>query len=106
MAGKKEILEETGYSNVRFVRSLGKQKQYYFTGPKDVNRIGYVEGGLFELIDESREVVASEELEKHTPVWIESKKILDFINLETNRHFWNKVIKDSAFTEDGFLVNS
>lgn len=72
MAGKKEILEETGYSNVRFIRSLGKEKTYHFAGHKDVNRIGHVEGGLFELIDETKVDVAPEELEKHTPVWIEA----------------------------------
>lgn len=61
---------------------------------------------MFELIDDTQESVSSEELEKHTPTWIEADKILDFINLDTNKYFWNKVIKDSAFTDDGVLVNS
>jgi hypothetical protein len=61
---------------------------------------------LFELIDEAQESVPSEELAKHAPVWIEADKILDFINLDTNKYVWNKVIKDSAFTDDGVLVNS
>jgi leucyl-tRNA synthetase len=30
----------------------------------------------------------------------------DFLNMDSNTYFWNKIVKDSAFTEDGILVNS
>lgn len=30
----------------------------------------------------------------------------DFLNMDSNIYFWNKIIRDSAFTEDGILVNS
>ncbi len=106
IAGKREIEEETGYSNIRFVRSLGKEKTYHFAWHKDVNRIGHIEGGLFELIDDTQVAFDADELKKHIPVWIEADKMKDFLNMDSNRYFWNKIVKDSAFTEDGVLVNS
>jgi leucyl-tRNA synthetase len=30
----------------------------------------------------------------------------EFLNMDSNTYFWNKIIRDSAFTDDGVLVNS
>lgn len=75
-AARREVLEETGYKNLKFKYSLGEQvRTEFFAAHKDVNRIANFKAVVFELENEDQEMVTKEEQEKHEIIWLE-KKIL------------------------------
>jgi len=105
-AAKREVLEESGYKNIKFIKQLGHQAQLFFAPHKDINRKAVVSALLFELEDEEKNDVAEEELEKHKPIWIKNEEVENFINLDNNLVPFYKIKKDEAFTGYGKLLNS
>ncbi len=69
-AALREIAEETGYTNVRLVRSLGETVSEFFAAHKDENRIAHGAAFLFELVDDTRAPIAAEEAAQHEVVWL------------------------------------
>jgi 8-oxo-dGTP pyrophosphatase MutT (NUDIX family) len=66
----REIREETGYKNIKFIKILGEAQSEFFAAHKDVNRVAHTHNILFHLIDEERDVVKKEEEEIHSAVWL------------------------------------
>lgn len=108
LAAKREIAEETGYTNVRLVRSLGMTEAFFFAAHKDVNRQSQAEHFLFELVDDTRQEVATEERDQHEVAWLSPAELkrtpmqhaefgLLMERIETGK---------SVFTETGVLVGS
>ncbi|MEY2640949.1 MAG: leucyl-tRNA synthetase [Candidatus Parcubacteria bacterium] len=108
-AALREITEETGYTDVRFVRKLvGPTRSEFFAAHKDVNRIGYFDIHLFELGSLEQKVVAEEEVKKQTYEWVPRSALttamthteMPFIleSLDTGKEFF--------WSGEGILVNS
>lgn len=75
-AARREVKEETGYTNLKFVRVLGGAvKAEYYAAHKDENRIAYTTAVLFELENENAEPVSKEEKETHEVVWLDPKTL-------------------------------
>ena len=71
LAARREIAEETGYTDINLVRVLGgKTQAEFYAEHKGVNRIAYDTLILFELVSDARQTVAAEELDKHEVEWI------------------------------------
>ncbi|MDP2655938.1 MAG: class I tRNA ligase family protein, partial [bacterium] len=66
----KEIVEETGYTHARIVRSLGSVHGKYFHAPKNANRFAHAPTFYVELEDGNRVSVAEDEAEKHVLKWL------------------------------------
>ncbi len=105
-AGEREILEESGYKNVKFIKHLGGQSQLFFAPHKDINRKAIVFAVLFELENDERVEVAKEELEQHTPIWIKNENVEDFINLKNNLVHYHRISQEGVFSDTGVLLNS
>jgi leucyl-tRNA synthetase len=108
-AAKREVLEETGYKNLKLERVLGGPIQSnFFAAHKNENRIAYNSSILFILENDEREEVATHESTQHEATWIDLKDITS----ESMRHAEIKFIIDrmnspeKAYTEDGVLFNS
>jgi leucyl-tRNA synthetase len=108
-SAKREIAEETGYIDVRFVRKLGGDAQAeFYAAHKGVNRIARNSMFLFELVSDKRVNVAEEEMTQHELVWIPASELesTKFQHSEVN------LIKSrirsgmDAYTGDGILVHS
>jgi 8-oxo-dGTP pyrophosphatase MutT (NUDIX family)/inosine/xanthosine triphosphate pyrophosphatase family protein len=69
-AARAEVREETGYTDLRFVRELGRYHSKFYHVPKKVNRFGHFIGMYFELQSDAREEVLPTELEKHEIHWV------------------------------------
>ncbi len=69
-AAQREIIEETGYTNTKFVRSLGIGQAHYFAAHKDANHDVHVEHLLFDLVDEKSTAVLPEEKEQYDVEWL------------------------------------
>ena len=107
-AARREIREETGYKNVRLLKTMPFQiEAEFYAAHKDVNRLTSATVLLFELENEEREDVSSEERELHDVEWIAMNDVgslhpvseLPFI-LEWLRR------GDYAYIGDGYLVDS
>jgi leucyl-tRNA synthetase len=107
-AAIREIYEETGYKNIRFVRELGEEQyNHFFAAHKDENRYAVGKGMLFELVDETHEPVKAEHAKHHTPVWIKADEMGTWLNLSAFKYMWNVYSTESdCYTEKGILFNS
>lgn len=109
-AARREVLEETGYQKIKFIKILGeKVRGEYFAAHKDENRIAYTNAVLFELESEEREKVSDEELAKHDIIWLDPQNInhdnFTCAELDTWFERMNQE-KEQAYTGEGVLYNS
>lgn len=73
-AARREVAEETGYCDLKFIRMLGSPvKAEYYAAHKDVNRVAITTGVYFELASEKRLPVSPEEAAEHDTIWLEQK---------------------------------
>jgi len=107
-AGRREIQEETGYKNLKFVRNLGsEQHNTFFARHKDENRYSVEQGILFELENDKWEKPNEEETKNHKAIWIDADKVDDFLNLANQKLFWKKLKGEAGcFKDNGININS
>jgi leucyl-tRNA synthetase len=107
-AALREIKEETGYVNLKYIKDLGgEQHNHFFAAHKDVNRYAVGVGMLFELIDEERNPTKEEDTKNHKTVWIKSSEMSKWLNLVCFEYMWQVYINNSeCFVDDGILLNS
>jgi len=108
-AAKREIYEETGYKNLKFIRVLGGQViSEYYAAHKDVNRKAYVHAVYFELIDTERDEPDGKEQATQIPVWLKRSEITKDRMTCAELDLWLDRIDNEnlTYTGDGVLVNS
>jgi leucyl-tRNA synthetase len=106
-AGLREIKEETGYINVKFVKEIGQCFGSGYAKHKGVNRLAFINALLFELVDEEKLNVSEEETSKHEIVWVDKKDVGAFININSQLYVWDLLDKTpTAFTSEGLLYFS
>ena len=108
-AALREVREETGFVNLKFIRVLdGQVRAEYFASHKDENRIAYTTAVVFELVDHTRVEVDKKEKEVHDVIWLDGSEL----NYETMTHaevgFWNAKLNSAtpAYVGGGVLVHS
>ena len=104
----REVREETGFTNLAFVKILGGTvRAEYFAAHKDENRVAYTQAVMFDLIDDERVPLLAEEEGKHELLWLDKAEIAHpkVVHAELNDWLsrWDEV---PAFTEEGELINS
>ncbi len=73
---RREIAEETGYTNIRFVRTIGFDTwTEFFAGHKDENRKAQCSILLFELENELQQEIALEEKNQHVAGWASMEEL-------------------------------
>jgi len=107
-AAKREILEETGYKNVKFIKHLGRTRLKFHAAHKNCNRLGNFQGLLFELVDDERIEPSDEEKAIHEAIWLSRDEISEKRMICASYEYWMKGLdnNESAFIEHGSLVNS
>lgn len=107
-AVRREIVEETGYSDLELVVNLGSTRSEFFASHKDVNRIGHTTSFLFDLASDARLETTSEEQAKHDVVWLTQEEML----AKGMRHaefayLWDQIEHGVApYTNVGHLIHS
>lgn len=104
----REIQEETGYKNIRFISDPGFAVQTkFFHRVKKQNRWARYQVLFFELIDEERDAIDEAEAQVHELVW-KTKDELNHYFTVAEGEFAVKLIQNPNFiyTEDGILFNS
>ncbi len=92
IAASREILEETGYKNIKFVAEVGRTKSGYYAAHKKENRISNAVGLLFELIDSEQAEVKESEAANHVFKWIPKDEVASYVNLASQKYIWEKAL--------------
>jgi len=70
-AAKREILEETGYKNIKYIKTMGGPvESHFFANHKDENRKAMFTALHFELENDERIEVPEEEKAIHEAMWV------------------------------------
>jgi leucyl-tRNA synthetase len=105
-AARTEIQQETGYRNLRLVRELPLYHSKFFHGPKNVNRFGHFRTFEFELIDDARDDVTTDEAAKHEARWVTRKQVGKLLTASSQKFAWQTFLKDQPYVGQGILTNS
>ena len=109
VAGAREILEETGYKNARFVKSLGEPVAYrYYSKNGKQNRLAMLYPLYYELKDGEQVQVSEEEKSLHQTIWLTENEMDVYLNGRPfNPIFWERFKGTTRpYTGYGILINS
>lgn len=107
-AAKREVIEESGYQNIRSIKKIGfTTNDCFYATHKSVNRCAITECFVAELADDKFITPKEEEKNLHIGEWIDFDKVPEYINLPNNQYFFNQLKNgESAYTNYGALINS
>jgi leucyl-tRNA synthetase len=101
VAAKREVEEETGYTDIKFVRTLGGPvRAEYFAAHKDVNRIAVTTAVLFDLVSETRHDVSGEEESAHEPIWLSRSEMTPEIMTCAELPVWLERLGDAKVKDE------
>ncbi len=109
-AAKREILEETGYKNVKieFISNIPIINHFFaaYKGPNGTNRFAKLEIVYGVLNNLDKDEISDEEKSKHTVKWVSKEDLKDFININHNLYALNTILsKINVFEGDGIIVS-
>jgi leucyl-tRNA synthetase/predicted alpha/beta hydrolase family esterase len=109
-AAKREVLEETGYTDLEVKRVLGGPiRAEYFAAHKDENRVAYATAIHFELTSDNQEPISDEEQAKHELVWVDRKDLNRERMSCSEIVYWLDRLEDpsaDAYCGEGVNINS
>ena len=107
-AARREITEETGYQNVRFVEATGVIHHNYFAHSKNVARRIDAVGLLFELMDDIQVATQLEDNEKNqfSTEWLPVGEIKAKVKDDLHALCFELLSEKSLYHGEGILVNS
>lgn len=107
-AAAREIKEETGYTDLEFVKRVGGiNHAFYYAPHKGINRYAEARTLYFKLKSGAKLEVSKEETEKHNVVWLARDKIRDFLNLKNQVFHWEEFLTGGgSFVGEGKIINS
>ena len=109
-AAKREILEETGYKNVRieYISEIPIINHFFaaYKGPSGTNRFSKLEIVYGVLNNLEKDEISDEEKAKHTVKWVSKEDLKDFININHNLYALNTILsKINVFEGEGIIVS-
>ena len=118
-AAKRELLEETGYSDIKKITHFPQRVVSYFFAPhKDLNMQRDGSFMVIELGSDTRQEVAQEEQDKHEVVWTPRNELISFLDyrgeeydIRDAKYFIDKFDSSerndrSVFSGSGMLIDS
>jgi len=105
---RREVLEETGYKNLKLVAKTGKTHVNYFAYSKNVARNVEAYGLLFDLIDDERVPTKLEDNEKgkFAIEWLPQHLIDAKVTDPGHINMYNLLVKGEPYNGEGIMINS
>lgn len=106
-AALREIKEESGYINAKFVKKLGGlvHAQFYHTLKKE-NRWAHFQGLYFELTDDKNVGISEEEGAIQEMKWLSRDEVSSFLNVPDIQLIWQRVHGNPIYEGQGIIANS
>ncbi|KKP58971.1 MAG: Leucyl-tRNA synthetase [Candidatus Moranbacteria bacterium GW2011_GWF1_34_10] len=102
-----EILEETGYKNLKLLKELPMVHSRFYHVPKKVNRFAHFSVFYFQLENGEHLDISKDEKDNHEVLWIAKDKVEQILTADSHKYIWQTLEKeDEAYIEDGVLNNS
>ncbi len=92
IAGRREVTEETGYSNLEYKGEMAKFYTSFYAAHKGVNRLADTTAVLFILTSDEQVQVTEEETKNHTFKWVPRSEVEAFINVEAQKYALQKAL--------------
>ncbi|MFZ2150162.1 MAG: class I tRNA ligase family protein [Minisyncoccia bacterium] len=110
-AAIREVKEETGYINIKFVEQIPfKIQARFFAAHKNVNRVVNVQTLVFDLMGEEKVDITEDEFfskSSHEMKWIAQSKVLDTLTIPDDKMAWEYYQATGfAYGAGGILINS
>lgn len=109
-AARREVKEETGYSELEFKKVLGGPVQAsYFAKHKDENRVAITTAVYFELKSDTRVAIADGEDEGNEILWVSPQDFVVGKMVNSELSFWLERLHSTdgvAYQGEGILINS
>ncbi|HVS79478.1 MAG TPA: class I tRNA ligase family protein, partial [Candidatus Paceibacterota bacterium] len=107
-AAAREILEETGYKNVKVVKTLREAQSEFYAAHKGVNRVAHTRNLILELVNDEREKISDEESEIHEIAWMSLDEIRNAGMTHSEMPIFYEGFEsiEIPFTGRGILTNS
>lgn len=107
-AAKREIVEETGYSDIEYVDQTENIHHHYFAHSKNVAREILATGLLFELKSEKQKEqnLERDEQGKFSVEWVSEAKAEAEVADELHTYSYRRLVKGEIWSGDGILFNS
>jgi len=105
---QREIAEETGYTNIKFVAQTGKIHHHYYAYSKKKARIIEAYGLLFDLVDDTKQdqKLEADEQNKFTVEWLSQNdaelKVTEALHAIT----YDLLVKGECYSGEGIMANS
>ena len=94
---RREVREETGYTDLEFKRLLGGQTEaHYYTKHKGENRIAFAQAAYFELKSDARVPLASGEDAENEILWIGEKDFVPGKMVNSELGIWLERLAEEA----------
>ena len=104
---KMEILEETGYRNLKLVRELPMVHAKFYHVPKEVNRFAHFHAFYFELENDERAEVSEKEKDIHEVIWLSKEDVEKNITSDSQKYNFKIIHGENViYTDDGILNTS
>lgn len=106
-AARNEILEETGYKNLKLIKELPRFHSKFYHIPKKINRFAHMQVFYFELKNDECQDISKIEKERHEVVWVPKKDVESLLTAEGHKFAWRIIQKpDTIYTDYGILTDS
>lgn len=106
-AARMEVLEETGYKNLKLIKELPRYHSQFYHVPKKVNRFAHMQVFYFELENDERQEISDIDKERHEVIWTTREDVEKFLTPEAHKYVWRKMNgSEEIFTDDGVLTDS
>jgi leucyl-tRNA synthetase len=105
---RREIREETGYKNLKFVRKSNIAiNTFFYHRVKEQNRHAHFQFVFFDLENEERDLVDEKESALHEIVWKKKDELKDFFTVFEGDFIVNILDDDKfVYTDEGIVSNS
>ncbi|HBR79870.1 MAG TPA: leucine--tRNA ligase, partial [Candidatus Moranbacteria bacterium] len=102
-----EILEETGYKNLKLAKELPMVHSRFYHVPKKVNRFAHFSVFYFQLENGEKQDISKDDQNNHDVLWISGDKIEKILTADSHKYIW-KILNGSEeiYINDGVLSNS
>lgn len=107
-AARREIAEETGYTNIELVAKTGRLHHHYFAFSKNVARNTEVIGLHFRLSGKEQKDTdhQADEKNKFTPEWITKAEVKAKMEDENHLLVFSSLVLGEVYTGKGIITNS
>lgn len=94
-AARAEILEETGYKNLKLVQQLNEQVHgSFFHVPKNENRSAHFTCFHFKLENDEREKISASEKKIHDIEWTSKGKVQGLLTAVSQQYIWSRLMNE------------